>query len=134
MIDRYNREINKLIISLGKNSILSIDNLKFVVAETAKLGINMIDLDLEDNFDEIKLYDLIHYIKNECNIEYIGIITDGNGVVNKINKLKSYGLTNIAIRLESLKQYKYKKLNHNININDVLDTIDKCIRAKLNTK
>lgn len=134
MMDRYNREVNKLIISLGKNSILSVNDLKFIIDGVTKLGINMIDLDLDGNIDELKLYDLIYYIKNECNIDYISIITDGKGISDKVSKLKSYGLTNIAIRLESLKQYKYKKLNHQININEVLETIDKCINIRLNTK
>ena len=59
MMDRYNREVNKLIISLGKNSILSVNDLKFIIDGVTKLGINMIDLDLDDSIDELKLYDLI---------------------------------------------------------------------------
>ncbi len=134
MKDRYNREINKIIISLGRNSILSIDDLKFIIDGLCKLGINDIDLDLEDNIEEIRLYELINYIKNTCKVDYIGVITDGFGIESRISKLKSYGLSNISLRLESLKQYKYKKLNHNININEVLETMYKCINAKLNTK
>ena len=69
MMDRYNREVNKLIISLGKNSILSVNDLKFIIDGVTKLGINMIDLDLDDSIDELKLYDFFEniYHKNGKN-------------------------------------------------------------------
>lgn len=134
MKDRYNREVNKLIISIDKSSIFKIDNLKFIIKELANLGIDDIEFDLNDNVDYINLCSIISYTNNECNINYIGIITDGFGITHKINELKSYGLTNISFRLESLKQYKYKKLNHNININEVLDLINECINLKLSTR
>lgn len=134
MIDRYKRDIHKLVISLGKDFILNIDNLKFVVKELINLGIDDIEFELNDNIDSIGLCHIINYINSECNVNHIGIVTDGFGIYSKISELKSYGLTNISVRLESLKQYKYKKLNHNININEVLDLINKCISFKLNTK
>lgn len=134
MIDRYNRDINKITISLGKHSSLSNEDIKFAVKSLGILGINIIDLKLEGDIDDLNIDDLIYYFKNECNVEIIGIITDGFGIKNKINELKSCGLTDISIRLESLKQYKYKQLNHNININEVLETMDKCIKSNLNTK
>lgn len=134
MMDRYNREANKLIISLCKSSILKIDSLKFIIKELVNLGIDDIEFDLCDSIDYTSLCNIINYINNECNINYIGIITDGFGIENKINELKSYGLTNISFRLESLKQYKYKRLNHSININEVLDLINKCINLRMNTK
>lgn len=134
MIDRYNRNIDKLVISLKKDSNLSNEDIKFVVSVLSELGVTIVDLEVEDSTDELKIYDLIQFFKSKCNIEYIGIITDGFGLKDKINKLKSLGLTDIGIRLESLKQYKYKKLNHNININEVLETMDKSINLRLNTR
>ena len=134
MIDRYNRNIDKLVISLKKDSNLSNEDIKFVVSVLSELGITIVDLEVEDSTDELKIYDLIQFLKSKCNIEYIGIITDGFGLKDKLNKLKSLGLTDIGIRLESLKQYKYKKLNHNININEVLETMDQSINLRLNTR
>ena len=134
MIDRYNRNIDKLVISLKKDSNLSNEDIKFVVSVLSELGVTIVDLEVEDSTDELKIYDLIQFFKSKCNIEYIGIITDGFGLKDKLNKLKSLGLTDIGIRLESLKQYKYKKLNHNININEVLETMDKSINLRLNTR
>ena len=134
MIDRYNRNIDKLVISLKKDSNLSNEDIKFVVSVLSELGVTIVDLEVEDSTDELKIYDLIQFFKSKCNIEYIGIIPDGFGLKDKLNKLKSLGLTDIGIRLESLKQYKYKKLNHNININEVLETMDKSINLRLNTR
>ena len=108
MIDRYKRDIHKLVISLGKDFILNIDNLKFVVKELINLGIDDIEFELNDNIDSISLCHIINYINSECNVNHIGIVTDGFGIYSKISELKSYGLTNISVRLESLKQYKYK--------------------------
>lgn len=134
MIDRYNRDINKIAISLGSDAILSNEDIKFAVKSLCNLGINIIELDIEGDIDRLNIYDLIYYFKSECRVETIGIVSDGFGIKNKVDKLKSYGLTDISIRLESLKQYKYKQLNHNININEVLETLEKCITANINTK
>lgn len=134
MIDIYNKDIHKLVISLGKDFILNIDSLKFIIKELVDFGIKDIELELNDNIDSIGLFHIINYINSKCNVNYIGIVTDGFGIDSKIRELKYYGLTNISVKLESLKQYKYKKLNHNININEVLNLLNKCIDFNINTK
>lgn len=131
MVNKY---FNKLIIDFKKNFNLNIESLKFIIQELVYLGINNIEFDLGNNVDIDKLCEIIYFIQNKYNLNNIGIITDGFGIYSKIDNLKLCGINNISIRLESLKQYKYKRLNHDININEVLMLINKCINYKVYTK
>ena len=97
MIDRYKRDIHKLVISLGKEFILNIDSLKFIVKELVNLGIDDIEFDLNDNIDQTSLCHIINYINSECNINHIGIVTDGSGIYSKISERNLFGLTNIRV-------------------------------------
>lgn len=127
MIDRYNRDVTKLKIELSSYSTLKLDDLKFIISNIAQLGINNIDLDLKNAIDYNYLIDVIDFIRYECNIDEISVISECIGIQPYLKSLKKSGLKNIIICIDSLKQYKYKSIHSGSNINDIIKTIDNCL-------
>lgn len=153
MIDKYNREIDYLRISLTDNcnlrciycmpndenfncinKILSFDDYKFIIKCFSKIGIKKIRFTggeplLYENLDK-----LIKYTKDECGIEDICMTTNAIGLYDKIENLKNNGLKKINISIDSLNENKYKKITRGGDLKEVLKALNKCIDLNLKVK
>lgn len=153
MIDKYNREIDYLRISLTDNcnlrciycmpnnevfnninNILSFNDYKFIINVFSKIGIKKIRFTggeplLYENLDK-----LIRYTKDTCGIEDICMTTNAIGLYDKIDNLKINGLKKINISIDSLNEDKYKKITRGGDLKKVLKALDKCIDLGIKVK
>ena len=146
MIDKYNREIDYLRISLTENcnlrciycmpnnevfdsinDALSFNDYKFIIKGFSKIGIKKVRFTggeplLYENLDK-----LIEYTKDECGIEDICMTTNAIGLYDKVDNLKSKGLKKINISIDSLNENKYEKITRGGDLKEVLKALNKCI-------
>ncbi|MGL5651179.1 MAG: GTP 3',8-cyclase MoaA [Paraclostridium sp.] len=154
MIDKYNREIDYLRISLTDkcnlsciycmpkkiefdkniNDVLSFENYKFIIKGFSKLGIKKVRFTGGEPLIYDNLQDLIKYTKENCNIDDICITTNAIGLYEKIDKLKENGLKKVNISLDSLDEDKYKKITRGGDLKEVLKSIDKCMELGIKVK
>ncbi len=155
MKDRYSREINYLRISLtdkcnlrcvyckdedepieheSMDDTLSVDDFKFLIKNFAQLCINKIKFIGGEPLLYPYLKELIYYAKNECNIGEVSITTNGQGFCEHARELKLNGLDRVNISIDSLKEYKYSAVTRGGNLNEVLNTLNTCLRLKLPVK
>jgi GTP 3',8-cyclase len=153
MIDKYNREIDYLRISLTDNcnlrciycmpndevfnhinDKLSFDDYRFIINGFSKIGIKKIRFTggeplLYENLDK-----LIEYTKDECGIEDICMTTNAIGLYDKVDNLKSKGLKKINISIDSLNENKYKKITRGGDLKEVLKALNKCMDVGIKVK
>ncbi|MGL5756578.1 MAG: GTP 3',8-cyclase MoaA [Paraclostridium sp.] len=153
MIDKHNREIDYLRISLTDkcnlrciycmpqdiqtdniNNELSFEDYKTILKVFSNAGIKKVRFTggeplLYENLDK-----LIEYARVECRIDDICMTTNAIGLSNKINKLKHNGLKKVNISIDSLNEEKYKKITRGGDLNQVLEAIDKCIKLGIKVK
>lgn len=155
MKDGYSREINYLRISLTDkcnlkcvycvaeeekfeeeciNDILSFDDYKFLIANMAELGIKKIKFTGGEPLLYPYLSELISYAKNECNIEDVSISTNGQNFCERALELKESGLDRINLSIDSLREYRYKAVTRGGSLNQVLNTLNTCLRLKMKVK
>lgn len=153
MIDKHNREIDYLRISLTDkcnlrciycmpqdiqtdniNNELSFEDYKTILKVFSNAGIKKVRFTggeplLYENLDK-----LIEYARVECRIDDICMTTNAIGLSNKINKLKHNGLKKVNISIDSLNEEKYKKITRGGDLNIVLNAIDKCLNLGIKVK
>ncbi|WP_250675710.1 GTP 3',8-cyclase MoaA [Paraclostridium ghonii] len=154
MIDKYNREIDYLRISLTDkcnlncvycmpkkvdsndhiNDVLTFEDYKFIVKGFSKIGIKKVRFTGGEPLIYDKLENLIKYTKESCNIDDICITTNAIGLYEKIEKLKENGLKKVNISIDSLDEDKYKKITRGGNLKEVLKAVDKCIDIGIKVK
>lgn len=155
MIDKYNREIDYLRISLTNhcnlrcvycmpskidnedsciNKNLSFEDYKSIVKNFSKLGIKKIRFTGGEPLTYTYLDELIKYTDEVCNIDDICITTNAIGLENRIEKLKKYGLKKVNISLDSLIDKKYKNITRGGQLNQVILAIDKCLSLGIKVK
>lgn len=154
MIDKYNREIDYLRISLTDkcnlsciycmprkidfkdniNDVLSFEDYKFIIKGFSKLGIKKVRFTGGEPLIYEKLKELIKYTKEKCSIDDICITTNAIGLYEKIDKLKENGLKKVNISIDSLDEDKYKKITRGGDLKEVLESVDKCIDLGIKVK
>lgn len=155
MIDKYNREIEYLRISLTDycnlrcvycmpsdakldkiniNKDLSFDDYKVIIKNFSQLGIKKIRFTGGEPLTYPYLDELIEYTNKICGIDDICITTNAIGLESRIEKLKKLGLKKVNISLDSLNDKKYENITRGGALNQVLSAIDKCLNLNINVK
>lgn len=154
MIDRYGRAIDYLRISLTDkcnlrcvycmpaekrfrpgyvNDVMKPEDFKFLIKGFADNGIKKIRFTGGEPLLYPQLPEIIKFTR-ECGVKDIAITTNGIGLVDKIKTLKECGLTAVNISMDSLKQYKYRAVTRNGNLNEVINAINACSAIGLKVK
>lgn len=155
MIDKFGRNINYLRISLTdecnlaciycmpenvkldknyENQNLSLEDYKFILKSMAGLGITKVRFTGGEPLLYTKLIEIIRFTRQECNIEDIGITTNGIKLHEIAHILKESGLKKVNISLDSLKEYKYKAITRGGALKDVLKSINTCLKLGIEVK
>lgn len=154
MIDKHNREIDYLRISLTDkcnlkciycmpnntvdsnyiNNDLTLDNYKFIIKKLSKLGIKKVRFTGGEPLVYPYLDEIIEYTKNECGISDICITTNAIGLIDRISNLKEKGLKKVNISIDSLDKYKYKKITRGGDLDEVIKSLNKCIDIGIKVK
>lgn len=155
MIDKFGRNINYLRISLTDkcnlrciycmppnvrfeknyiNNNLSSKDYKFIIKSMSELGITKVRFTGGEPLLHPNLSELIAFTKYECNIDDIGITTNGIGLSDIATQLKQSGLRTVNISLDSLKEYKYKTITRGGCLKEVLKSINTCLRLGIKVK
>lgn len=155
MKDNYSSDINYLKISLTDkcnlrcvyckeeddsieeeyiSNLLSLDDYKFIIKSFKELGINKIEFVGGEPLLYPYLKELIHFAKQECNIEDISITTNGQHFSEKALELRNSGLNRVNISIDSLKEYKYSAVTRGGNLTEVINALNTCIRLKLSVE
>jgi len=147
MLDKFNREINYLRISvtdrcnlrciycmpekgihlMNHNEILRYEEIEAVVKESAALGINKIRLTGGEPLTRKNIENLIEKISNINEIDHLSLTTNGTLLADKAETLKKAGLNSINISLDTLDSERYEKITRGGNIKDVLEGIESAI-------
>lgn len=151
MLDRFNRKINYLRISVTDRcnfrcqycmpaegvplkkheDILSFKEIEKIVRVGASLGLTKIRLTGGEPLVRKNLPDLIHLISEIESINDIGLTTNGALLPQMAQALKEAGLKRINISLDSLNPEKFKSITRIGNLNDVLRGIDAALEVGL---
>jgi len=154
MLDKFNREINYLRISVTDKcnlrctycmpeegvpirkheDFLSFEQIKKIVQEAAKLGIKKIRLTGGEPLIKNGIEKLVEKISNIEGIEIVSMTTNGILLPQKANILKKAGLKSLNISCDTLGKKKYEKLTRGGDIQNVLKGIDAAIAAGFQTK
>lgn len=155
MKDSYSREINYLRISLTDkcnlrcvycmdeekrfeeeyvNDVLNVDDFKFLIKNMAELGIKKIKFTGGEPLLYPHLCELIHYAKYECNIQEISITTNGQHFCEKALDLKNAGLDRVNLKIDSLREFRYKAVTRGGSLGEVLNALNTCIRLKMQVR
>ena len=155
MKDSYSREINYLKISLtdkcnlrcvyckeedepidieGVDDTLSVDDFKFLIKNFAQIGVNKVKFIGGEPLLYPYLKELIYFAKYECHIKDVSITTNGQNFCENARELKASGLDRVNINIDSLKEYKYNAITRGGSLNQVLNTLNTCLRLKLPVK
>ena len=156
MLDKFNREINYLRISLTEKcnlrciycmpeegiplkqhkDILRYEQIEQIVQEAARLGINKIRLTGGEPLIKKDIELLIKKLAGIKEIKELCLTTNGILLTQKAKILKQAGLTSINISLDTLQPEKFKEITRGGNLDDVLKGIDQAIaegfKIKLN--
>lgn len=157
MIDKFGRKIDYLTISVTEScnlkciyciddnnilntcnkNILSDDGILKIVKQCEVLGIKKIRITGGEPLVRKNIENLIYEINSIDGIEEIYITTNGVLLNDKLEKLKSSGLTGVNISLDSLKKDRFKELTRFDKLSEVLTSIDKALdlglKVKINT-
>lgn len=151
MLDRFNRQINYLRISVTDRcnfrctycmpaegvplkkheDILSFNEIAEILKVGTQLGLKKIRLTGGEPLVRKELPKLVKMIAEINGIEEIGLTTNGVFLSQLAVKLKEAGLNRVNISLDTLNPEKFRKITRNGNLNDVLKGIDAAIEAEL---
>ena len=155
MLDRYNRDINYLRISvtdrcnlkcvycfpkdecikyIKNDDLISFEKITDIVKEAVKLGITKIRLTGGEPLLRENIEDLVYKLSHIKGIEHIGLTTNGFLLSDKIAVLKKNGLNSVNISLDTLNREKYKLIKGKDYINKVLSAIDKALELDMSVK
>ena len=154
MLDRFNREINYLRISvtdkcnlrciycmpvegvpLRKHTdFLSFEDIEKVVQEAAKLGINKIRLTGGEPLVKKDIEKLVKKIADIEGINEVTMTTNGILLPEKAKALKEAGLKRVNISCDTLNPERYKKITRIGELEQVLKGIDAAIEVGFKVK
>lgn len=154
MLDKFKREINYLRISVTENcnlkcvycidenalpnfckkDMLSEDEIIRIVIQCATLGIKKIRITGGEPLVRKDIENLIGRINQIEGIEEIYITTNGVLLEDKLDKLKSNGLTGVNISMDSLQRERFEQLTRFDKLPEVLSAIEKALSLELKVK
>jgi len=144
MLDKYNRSITYLRVSVTNNcnlscsycmpdgfsnqkiekNLLSFTNIVKIVEAGTEIGIKKIRLTGGEPLLRKNIINLIREIKNISGIEELTLTTNGILLKNMAKPLKDAGLDRINISIDTLDPIKYKKITRVGSIENVLAGIE----------
>ncbi|MFH0702416.1 MAG: radical SAM protein [bacterium] len=144
MLDRFNREINYIRISVtdkcnlrciycmpeegislkSHSEILRYEEIELILKEAVKLGINKIRLTGGEPLFKRDIETLVKKISSIDGIKQLCMTTNGTLLSQKAKILKQAGLNSINISLDTLDPEKYRKITRIGNIKDVFNGIE----------
>uniref|UniRef100_UPI003217EEC4 GTP 3',8-cyclase MoaA n=1 Tax=uncultured Draconibacterium sp. TaxID=1573823 RepID=UPI003217EEC4 len=151
MLDRYNRHINYLRISVTDRcnfrceycmpaegvplkkheDILSFDEIIEIVKTGTKLGLTKIRLTGGEPLVRKDLPELVKMLSGIPEITDIGLTTNGVLLPKYAKQLKEAGLKRVNISLDTLDPVKFRKITRIGELADVLKGIDAALEAEL---
>ena len=154
MLDKFNREINYLRISLTDKcnlrciycmpeegmklkqhkDIMRYEQIVQIVKEASQLGINKIRLTGGEPLIKKDIELLIEKLAGIKEIKELCLTTNGILLTQKAKILKQAGLTSINISLDTLQPEKYKEITRGGNLADVLKGIDQAVNEGFKIK
>ncbi len=154
MLDKFNREINYLRISLTDKcnlrciycmpeeglplkqhkDIMRYEQIVLIVKEAARLGINKIRLTGGEPLIKKDIEFLIEKLAAIKEIKELCLTTNGVLLAEKAKILKQAGLTSINISLDTLQPEKYREITRGGDLADVLKGIDQAINEGFKIK
>jgi GTP 3',8-cyclase len=154
MLDKFNREINYLRISLTEKcnlrciycmpeegiplkahkEILRYEQIEQIVKEAAKLGINKVRLTGGEPLIKKDIEILIEKLAAIPEIKELSLTTNGVLLAQNAKKIKRAGLTGLNISLDTLQPEKFKSITRGGNLADVLQGINQAIKEGFKIK
>lgn len=154
MLDKFNREINYLRISVTDrcnlrciycmpeeglqlkqhDDILRYEQIEQIVQAAVPLGIKKVRLTGGEPLIKKDIEVLIEKIAKIKEIRELCLTTNGIMLAQKARKLKLAGLTSVNISLDSLQPGKYSEITRGGKLADVLAGIDEAIHEELKIK
>ena len=151
MLDRYNRKINYLRVSvtdrcnlrctycmpesgirlLTHKDILTYDEIAEVVSEAVKLGVDKVRITGGEPLVRKGVPDLVRMIAGIEGINDLGMTTNGIMLPKFARELKEAGLHRVNISLDTLDPEKYKAVTRVGSLQDALKGIDAALEAGL---
>lgn len=113
---------------------LTVDDYKFLIKSMAEIGISKVRFSGGEPLLYPRLIELIRFAKEECNIEDIGIVTNGILLYELAYQLRDAGVNSVNISLDSLKEYKYKSITNGGELKKVLKSIELCTKLGFDIK
>ncbi len=149
MLDRFNRRINYLrisvtdrcnlrcdycmpeegVVSKGHGKILSYEKITDVAREAVALGIQKVRLTGGEPLVRKGILDLIAALKHIPGLEELTLTTNGILLSQMAEQLKEAGIDRVNISLDTLDPEKYKKLTRIGEISAALKGIDAAVAA-----
>ncbi len=151
MLDRYNRRINYLRISVTDRcnfrctycmpedgvplkkheDILSYNEIAEIVRKGVELGLSKIRITGGEPLIRKDLHILIRMLSEIEGINDIGLTTNGVLLPKQAKLLKEAGLNRVNISLDTLNSNKFKQITRLGNLTDVFEGIDAALEAGL---
>ncbi|RLD82302.1 MAG: radical SAM protein [Bacteroidetes bacterium] len=151
MLDRYNRKINYLRVSvtdrcnlrctycmpesgiklMTHKDILSYDEITEVVRTAVDLGVDKVRITGGEPLVRKGIVDLVRMITGIPGIKDLGMTTNGIMLPKYANELKAAGLHRVNISLDTLDPEKYKAVTRVGSLQDALKGIDAALEAGL---
>ena len=151
MLDRYNRKINYLRVSvtdrcnlrchycmpesgirlMAHEDILSFDEITAVVTTAVKMGVDKVRITGGEPLVRKNIIELVKMIAGIEGIKDLGMTTNGIFLPRFAKELKAAGLHRVNISLDTLDPEKYLAITRVGKLQDALDGIDAAIEAGL---
>jgi len=151
MLDRYNRKINYLRVSvtdrcnlrctycmpengirlMKHEDILSFDEIRDVVLRAVEMGVDKVRITGGEPLVRRGIVDLVRMIAGIRGIKDLGMTSNGILLPQFAHELKEAGLHRVNISLDTMDPEKYKSLTRSGSLEDALKGIDAALEAGL---
>ncbi len=152
MLDRYNRDINYLRISVTQDcnlrcvycapdeyrplqdSVLSIDEILDVVQAGVRIGLKKIRLTGGEPLLRRDIVEMVAGIKGVDGIEQIGLTTNGIKLPLLATSLRRAGLDSVNISLDTLEPDRFRELTRVGSLSDTISGVEAATQCGLSVK
>lgn len=148
MIDKYEREIDYLRLSItdmcnfrcqycipeGANftsNTLSLEQIKLIATNLKQLGINKIKLTGGEPLVHPQIKEIVHFLKQECQIEQLSITTNGALLHQHLKDFEAAGLDGITISIDTIDQQRFNTLVKRQEYDQVITNIQAAAKSTI---
>lgn len=110
---------------------LSDETIIEIVRAAAKNDIHHITLTGDDPLDREGIVELCSKIKETAGIDRLSLTTNGIALSDNVEALKTAGLDDVNIKLDTLKYTAYEKLVENGELDKIIPSINAAVNAKV---